>query len=172
METPSLSRSELARGGAKSIPWRGGLLIVALTSVFLALFAGFGWYRFGSFAHAKAYLRGERLLIDDRDRSFGDLPAGSTLTLHYAVTNLTGRPVRLLGAQPSCTCTVVDVMPMTLAASETRSIPVTIDTSEGGKETLAGTVDVFTDDPQFRTFRLAFAGRIVAARAPGTGPSR
>jgi hypothetical protein len=140
--------------------------------VFLALFAGMGWYRFGSFTNAKAYLRGERLLVADGARSLGDVPAGTKLTLEYAVTNLTGHPVRLLGARPSCSCTVIDDLPATLAAFETRSIPVVVDTSEGGKEALAGTVDVFTDEPRSQTLRLAFAGRIVAVRAPGTGPGR
>jgi hypothetical protein len=171
MKAQGIAETQPTRGG-ESASWRGGLVVVALTSVFLGLFAGLGWYRFGSLAHAKAYLRGERLLVADRARSLGDVPAGTTLTLQYAVTNLTGHPVRLLGAQPSCSCTMTGDLPMTLAASETRSIPVAIDTTEGGKEALAGTVDVFTDDPQFQTFRLAFAGRIVAARAPGTGPGR
>jgi hypothetical protein len=172
----AMSEPDDKLGGGRKVdrspPWRGLLAVVVLTSLFLGLFAGLGRYRFGSFARARAYVRGDRLFVDDRDRSIGDIRAGTKLTLQYAVTNLTGHPVRLLGARPSCSCTVVDDLPATLAALETRSIPVVIDTSERVKEALTGTVDIFTDEPRSQTLRLAFAGRIVADRAPDSGAGR
>ena len=138
----------------------------------LGVVAGSGRFWFGSLANARAFVRGERLAVAKSQRSLGDVAVGTKLTLHYPITNLTGHPVKILGARPSCSCTVVDFPPKVLAASETWSIPVSIDTSEGSKDSLSGTVDVFTDEPEAQTLRLSFTGRIVAVRDPASGPSR
>ena len=138
----------------------------------LGMVTGFGRFWFGSLDNARAFVRGERLAVTELNRSLGDVAAGTKLTLHYPITNLTGHPVKILGARPSCSCTVVDFPPKVLAASETWSIPVSVDASEGSKTSLSGTVDVFTDEPEAQTLRLSFEGRIVAVRAPVLGPSR
>jgi len=138
----------------------------------MGLVSGFGRFWFGSLANARAFVRGEKLVVADPQRSLGDVAAGTKLTLNYPITNMTGHPVKILGAQPSCSCMVVDTVPMVLAASETRSIPVSVDTSEGNNDSLSGTVDIFTDEPEAQTLHLTFAGRIVAARDPAPGPHR
>lgn len=137
---------------------------LGLTLALLALCAGYGRYRFGSMATAIAYLKGERLMVDGRSRSLAGV-SGEQVEVRYALSNWTGQPVKLIGAQSSCSCTAVEGVPMALAASETRPIKATIKIDESSSD-IAGSIRLFTDSPGIPEIKLAYMVRVAPAPRP------
>ena len=99
---------------------------MVLTAGCLGIAAAYGRYRFGSISASFAYIRGERLLVANPVQSIDKVRAGESVIVRYAVTNLTGHPVRLIGKTASCSCTAIEDLPSRLATSETRQISATI----------------------------------------------
>ena len=89
---------------------------------------------FGSLSMAATYLAGDRLLFDGRTKWFGSVEQGWEGALTFRTMNAAGRPVRILGARSSCTCALVDNLPITLAPGELKSLDVRVQTTnETGK---------------------------------------
>ena len=130
----------------------------------LGLGAGYGRHRFGSMSAALAYLRGERLLVDESSKTIDDVRSGSEIVVRYGFTNWAAHPVKLLGMSSSCSCTVVEDLPMTLAASETKAVSVKIKVDEGRPD-FTGSIRVFTDDPRSPEIILSYSLRITPPSA-------
>jgi len=150
---------------------RGPAATAGMTLAVLAACAGYGHARFGSAAAALAYVNGDRLLVDLSAKSLGDAPAGGRRTVRYALTNLSGRAVKILGARTSCSCAVVGGLPGELAAGETRAVEVAV-TMPAISSDIRGGVDVYTDDPRQGTLKLVYTGRVVTPRGPQGGRTR
>jgi Protein of unknown function (DUF1573) len=118
---------------------------LSLTLIILGIIAAFGYSRFGSLKGAVAALGGDPLVVDDPVKSMSGIRPGDRVTLRYALTNLSRHPIRLLGVSTSCSCTVVNDIPMVLAASETRSVTAAITTSER-QSAVNGSIRLYTDD--------------------------
>lgn len=136
---------------------RKATVTLALTSGILILIAAYARYKFGSATGALAYMSGERLIVDRPMQSLIDMKAGSSRTIFFKLTNLTGRTVQFLGSRTSCACAVIGELPQSLAESERCSIQVRI-TSPQTRSSFNGTLRLFTDDPQQQVIRLGFAG--------------
>lgn len=128
-----------------TIGWRLPFRVLSLTLIILAISAGYGCARFGSLAAALAAVRGDPLVVDQLFKSISGVRPGSRVALRYALTNVSGHPIRLLGARTSCSCTVVGDLPITLAASETRLLKVLIATRED-QAAFDGSIRLYTDD--------------------------
>lgn len=85
-------------------------------------------WRLGGFRSAWLYLAGHRLLVSPAAFvvSEGEPPSSKRVT----ITNLTGARIRLVGATPSCNCTVVENVPCSIEAGRTASIAIQVDPSE------------------------------------------
>ncbi len=84
----------------------------------------------------------------------------SRVAVRYVITNLTGRPVTLLGSACSCSCTLVDSLPPLLPPSEPLEISATIEVPSAGMS-VGGNIKLFTDDPVSRELLLTYTARIV-----------
>jgi hypothetical protein len=142
---------------------RSSGVILVLTLTFLALGAGYGRYRLGSVSAALAFLRGGRLLVDEPVKSIDGVRAGSQVVISYTLANLSGRPLKLVGMAASCTCTVIEDIPMTLAMSETKMVTAKIKTSDGESD-LSGSIRLFTDDIHSPEITLAYLVRFAPTR--------
>jgi len=117
---------------ASSVPaWlrdAGSLLLrgLALTFVCAIGFAAWLYFSFGSTGASVAYLRGMSVAIEPTSHHLGEIPAGRTSAAEFVVQNLTRKPVTILGARSSCQCTVVNDLPLTLAARERRSLRISV----------------------------------------------
>jgi len=135
---------------------------IGITLAILGLISGYGHFHFGSLRAAVAYLGGERLLVDQRVRSIGEVTRGYPSAFRYSLMNLTGRPVKILGARMSCSCTAVGSMPDTLPVAESRTIEFELTPSEQQPDgEITGTVRLFTDDPSHHELELAFVAQVV-----------
>jgi len=148
--------------------FRKMLVVLLMTLALLTLGVGYGRYRFGSVPAALAYLRGERLLIDEPLQSISGVHPGSQIVVPYALTNLTGRPVKLVGMATSCSCSVIEELPIAIAAAETRMVAVTIKIAENRSD-FSGSLQLFTDDPHSPEIDLGYSVRVdssASAREP------
>jgi len=139
------------------------LLVIGLTLGISAACLGYGHRRFGSFEATIDFVRGQRLLVDSQSRAFGEVPTSSEFKLRYLMTNMTGRPVRLVGSRSSCTCSMVDQSASVLPNGESREIVVQVTAPDQPRE-VSGVIEVVTDDPEFLRFPLSFQGRAVLSQ--------
>ena len=138
LNSETLQISKLRRFGSG---WKITVVAVALT---LAIFLAWARVRFGTTSAALEYLSGRRLIADSRTQFVGNLAPGSTEKAVFRLRNLAGHPVQIVGSRSSCTCTVAEGIPLTLAPSEERTISVSIHGS-GQKAVIEETVHLFTD---------------------------
>lgn len=96
------------------------------------------------FPEIRARLLGDDLVVNPQSVFLGDVAAGGLASGQFTFKNLSGAPILLLGAGVSCQCTVVDDLPCQIPAGESRTISVSLTTTEkdAGK-TLAESARVY-----------------------------
>ena len=161
--TPELKMTKKA--GIKAVI-RTSIITLLMTLAFLALIAGYGRHRYGSVSASLAYLRGERLLVDKPYQAIGGVHPGGQVVVRYAVTNESEHSVNLIGMTCSCTCTIVENLPKTLGASETKIVSARVNLAEG-KTDVSGAIRLYTDDPHSPEIPLAFSVRAAKSNRSG-----
>jgi Protein of unknown function (DUF1573) len=146
-------------GGEKKLPgWTITTLVLA--SVGLLCLLAIAVRSFGGLVPALSYLRGDRLILDAHSKSFGTIDGGQRQTVTFKLTNMTDRPIRLLGAMSSCTCVAADQLPTTaIARGATYDIHFSYRAKQRGAE-VAESVRVFTDHPIYERVDLIIKGRV------------
>lgn len=134
------------------------MMTIILTLVFLGLFVQVGRTRYGSISNALQYLRGERLLVDDRVRLVGDVKVGDQIRIPYTFTNWSDRNIKLLWAKTSCSCLVVDDLPTTITPGESRAISVGLDVPREASE-IYQKVTIYSTDKSRGELTLEIFGR-------------
>lgn len=119
-----MAETETTRARSKSLSWTAMTLIFANTG--LGVLVVVAVYMFGSIESALGYLRGDRLIPEVRSKSFGLISGHADLLIPIRIKNLLRRPVRVLGAKTSCTCVVIDNLPMTLPPTSVSAIRVRV----------------------------------------------
>lgn len=153
---------------------RGVAATLLSVSVLTGGLALAGTFRYGSVGNALAALRGEILVAHPATYRFGPVEPGRKITFEYKITNLSSAPVRLVGSHSSCSCTVPDRLPQTLAPRETRAVRIRFDVPERMPATAEGTpiqqeVVIYTSDPSRPQITLALVGE-VRRPDPSGGP--
>jgi hypothetical protein len=110
--------------------------------------------------------------VDERSKALGDIEAGSRAAFENRLTNLTDHPIKLVGAQTSCSCMVVENLPTTIQPLQTRSIPIGVEVPKADSGVATGSVRLFTDDPEIPELGLAYSARVVTPRVPLASRSR
>ncbi len=142
----------------RSLPWIAKTLLLA-SGLLIALVIG-AYLSFGSIAASLAYARGDRLIVDATNKSFGTLRSNSDGTLVFQIRNLASRPITVLGARSSCTCTAVENLPLTIQPRETHPLKIRI---RPGKKTgdIDEKVSLFSDFSIQTELILKVVGKIV-----------
>ncbi len=107
-----MTGTETAAPKKKALSWMGLTLI--LTNVGLLFIVLLALYSFGSFSAAMAYLRGDRLIADAYTQSVGIVGGGEQPAVFFKLTNMSNQAVEILGAKSSCTCLMMDQLPVVL----------------------------------------------------------
>lgn len=115
-----------------------------IAGALLTILAGVSYLRFGSVSAGLSYLAGERLIVDSRNKDFGQVGEGRDQTVRFRLTNLTGKAVRIIGAESSCTCVIAEDLPVTVqrAANATLTVAVRKGTKPGA---VNETIRFYTD---------------------------
>lgn len=94
----------------------------------------------------------------------GDIDIGEHRTVEYKIRNLSGWPVKILGAKSSCTCAHVVNVPMEIAPGAT--LPLKFDVHPGSKQkSVDGIFHAFTDFPKQPILILKLSGTVRAFEA-------
>ena len=130
-----------------------------LTAVGLALVAGgfVGWA-----ARAR-----EGIVFDAESKTFGALPVETKQIVPFRMTNRSARPVRIVGAEETCTpegCIYAPKLPLEVAARETRELPIQIKTRSPGA--FFRELRLFTDCPERPIVVLRVKGHVSDEKAP------
>ncbi len=137
--------SPAARGHKR---WAKDPVAIAFVSanVGLLALAVFALASFGSIGRAIGYyLRGETLLFDATEKTFAAEP-GNTVHVSFELTNKGINPIRIVGCQSVCTCTVPKDLPYTLGPGQTKELVLTVEipTQYSGANHLSLPLTLFT----------------------------
>ena len=123
----------------------------------------------GSWELVVPYLRGERLIVLDREIDLGEQPPGAVVERSIRVVNLTDSDVRILGAQRSCNCMALDAFPLSMAVGSERAFRVrmAVPLDEG---MYSHTIKFFTDWASRPWFVVTVRGRVSVASAEPLKP--
>jgi hypothetical protein len=81
---------------------------------------------FGSLDSALGYLSGRSLLVTPVERFIGEVEASQQVTTAFLLRNISGEPIRILGADASCGCVAIEDLPVTVPANESQSIRISL----------------------------------------------
>ena len=126
-----------------------------------------GVYQYGSAASAVARLRGESAHLDSAVLDFGDGRPGDSRERSASVTNLTDRPLCILGGSVDCSCTAVAGLPVTIPPFESRTLTVGLRFIGATAGRQVHEVTYTTDDLATPTLRLWLVARL---NTPGAVP--
>jgi len=118
-----------------------------------------GLYRFGSLAAAFQYIAGERSIVDGQTKSFGSLATGERSLVRFRLTNVSTRPIKLLGLQSTCACTVATNIPASIGPSSSFDLDVQV-SPPLRPGALKETLTVFSDSPGRPSLPLFVVGRV------------
>ena len=158
---PPSAASDAVSKAVRSVRGLLGPALIALAGG-VAL-AGYGVARFGCVPFALAYLRGERLVVDDASRQLGPVAVGEKRQIRYKLTNLSSTEVRVLGSNSPCACTVVNSMPDSFPAGSSRDVGIEFSPiPEQPRGDYVGVIRLFTDSDVNAQLELKFVGRIIS----------
>ncbi|MFO0811483.1 MAG: hypothetical protein U0746_22875 [Gemmataceae bacterium] len=96
--------------------------VAGIAVAIVAAVVAWAVWQFGSIAHAAAYARGERVVVEPAAVDFGAVAPNASVSQAVTVTNLSGQPVCILGGNPDCACRIRERLPLTIPAGD--SIPL------------------------------------------------
>lgn len=108
----------------------GGLLAI-LMGIGLTSLAN---YRYGSLAKAIAYLNGDIVQVDSANRDLGTVECAKAIKVDFTFTNLRSEPLKVVGANASCSCILPPDMPITLESFTATPITFTFKTPTEAQE--------------------------------------
>jgi hypothetical protein len=90
--------------------------IFAIAAAVLLVVASLSWahWRFGTVSNAVAYLDGRTVQVDQPIQELGTVEPGKRLPVTFNLISLQNEPLRIVGANASCSCILPPEMPMTL----------------------------------------------------------
>ena len=107
---------------------------------------------FGSIMGFVAAIQGETVFVTPVHVDLGSVPSGSDRSAIVRLTNVTNRSIRVVGAEPSCSCvTMLNNLPVALPPRGSVDISLTMKVHEQEQE---ATVDFFVDDGSTESRRV------------------
>jgi hypothetical protein len=89
-------------------------VLLSTVAIGSLLLCGVGIWRFGSLAHARAYLQGYSVIPESSVIDLGHVESGTRVTGEIRLMNLSGQAVRIVGAESSCGCVAYEDLPIEL----------------------------------------------------------
>jgi len=113
---------------------------------------------------AISYLNGGQVIVDKQNRSLMNVEPNAVCTLEYQVANQTPHRLTVIGAKTSCSCTVVDDLPLIIEAFEKKSVSIKI-TAPDEPTRLTGDVVLYTDSPRCPSLKLGYGVEVSSSQA-------
>jgi Protein of unknown function (DUF1573) len=129
-----------------SLTWLAATLVAA--SVGIGCLAAAGVYLLGSVGNALGYVNGQRLFA--QPEGLVSTASGQAREFSVIVSNLGKRPVRILGAQSSCSCLIPLGPPADVPANGRCTVKVRFRPKRKQVGRFTQSIALFTDDPNQR----------------------
>lgn len=114
-----------------SVSWRRWIFhAVAGATAILILLGVVTWCWLGSFDAARAFIRGDDLVVIPSFVDFGNCAAGDVEETQLRIVNMSSAPITLTGVYTSCSCILVDSLPVTVEAHASFPLLLTIHSPE------------------------------------------
>jgi hypothetical protein len=115
-------------------------------------------WHYGSLPLAMAKLRGERFVLSPAEIDLGDCDPRTQHTAKLTLTNLTARPLRVVGTEEGCSCITLGELPIVAAPGEARDITVraTLPASGGYSQKML----LYVDDGRLQTLVVRIRARV------------
>ena len=113
--------------------------------------------RYGSWATARHALRGD-VMLSDRYEVALDRPA-TAQTVVFRLTNTSSDPIRVIGAQSSCSCVMATGLPLTIAPGASQTLEVRFKPKKTA-QSFRESVRVFTNRPGQQVIPLAISATV------------
>jgi hypothetical protein len=159
-----MTKGDTAQVEKKPLSWMA--MTLTITNIGLALLVASALFWFGSIGSALAYLGGDRLIVDAGSKSFGTLERGQVAAVIFQFTNMSKRPITVLGASSSCTCASVEDLPGTIAPAGGRQVKVVIRTNKTGH--VSEKLRVYVDCPGQSAIDIVVFGYVVDTDHPAS----
>jgi len=141
---------------AALLPFACGLAGIVLLS---ALLIGLVTVSFGSVPAAIAHLRGDRISVQPSVIDVGKGESGAEREISVKVANWTDKPIRLIGGTTDCSCTVLNDLPVTIPAKQSRPVTVSL-RMKGMPGIFMRKLGFLVDDNGFTRINFRITGRI------------
>ena len=113
-------------------------------------------WKFGSLANAAAYADGKAVRVDQPVQDLGVVEPQQAIKITFNVTNLQGEPLRIVGANSTCSCVLPPEVPLTLQPLVATPLALTFFAPEAGQP-FEQKVSLYLDGP-LPAVKLAFRG--------------
>jgi hypothetical protein len=137
-----------------------GILVIS------GLLVGLAAANFGSVRAAVAHFRGDRVAVQPAMIDVGKGESGESREVDVEVSNWTDSPVRLIGGTADCSCTVLNDLPVTIPAKETRPVKVRLRMS-GTPGRFTRSAGFLVDDEGLKRLNFRLTGRISGLASAG-----
>lgn len=162
MATPVLVRGK---------PWIKPIFRIMLSSLaVLVVLSLAAVMRLGSVKAGLLAVTGQQLVPEESELSVGTLEVGDQQVVIFHLTNLTDRPITVVGSQSNCTCTSAERLPLMVPARGRSPLRVTYRAQTAAD--VSETVRLFTDSERNRQIVLRVTGRVVASALGAAARSR
>jgi hypothetical protein len=123
--------------------------------------------RYGSLPAAVAAIQGRAIVADATTKSLGDMIPDRPHLVDFTLTNLSSRPVRIVGVRSSCSCVLTEQRPP-LVIESGRELKLRFSAvPQASPPEFLQEIRVYTDVPSQPAVALSVTGRVVAK--PGHG---
>ena len=145
--------------------WRWQYPVFAVAVLFPIAIYGY-CLNAGLVPEIQARLLGEDLAVDSTTESLGNIVAGERRIVQFGIKNLTEVQITLLGAHTSCSCTVVDDLPLTIAPGKAATISMSYTASEKsiGKAVQQSAIVYYDGAMPGKSIRLTVTGVVIGPR--------
>lgn len=119
-----------------------------LVSSIVVAFIAIGLFVFGSIDRAAAFLAGRDIII--RPMNLVAIPPSTNSEKaigRFVFANLSGRSIRIVGAETQCDCISTTPLPITIAARQDAIVEVELRKESVGNNAKARSIKFFTDSP-------------------------
>jgi len=133
---------------------------LGLAFVGILVLAILAFTRYGSIGAAMAVARGDGILVDAHEKSFGTITPGQTAHVSFTLTNLTDSPICVVGSGSNCTCAISNFTPpYTLAPRERWTILLSV-TPPASEPRFRVGFRIYTDQPTQSEVVLSINGQL------------
>jgi hypothetical protein len=115
-------------------------------------------WRLGSLPLALAYIEGERFVVSPIEIDLGECDSKTHHVAQFVLTNLTTKPIRIVGSKEGCNCLRLDELPITVGPRENQDISIQVFVS--GKEEYSQTIILYLDDDGLRSVALRIRAKV------------